>query len=152
MLESARACCDRPTIAAALLTIDREFFLLSAAISSKPGERKEVPESTDAMVDRLDGLAERLEAVDGVVRDWTVPGGHRFAAFEVARSACCRAKRNPVRLQSSGESIQRNVLPYLNRLPDMLWLFARVFDHAHGIDARLRDSLTHPGLAWSRAW
>lgn len=72
MLGLARACCDHPTIAAAVLTMQRKFFPLGSAISSKPGERKEVPEITDAMVDRLDGLVERREAVDGFVRDWTV--------------------------------------------------------------------------------
>jgi cob(I)alamin adenosyltransferase len=148
----ARANCDDPEIAADVYAIQREMFPLGSAISSKPGGRKPVPEVDDAMVDRLDALVERLEAVPGIVRDWTVPGAHRTSApFEVARTICRRAERNVVRAVSGGEVIPKNVLRYLNRLSDVLWLYARVLDGKAGVDASLRDE-RHPGPPWSSAW
>lgn len=148
----ARANCDDAEIAAHIYAIQREMFPLGSAISTKPGGRKPVPEIGDAMVERLDALVQRLEAVPGIVRDWTVPGAHRTSApFEVARTICRRAERSAVRAAGGGETLQKNVLRYLNRLSDVLWLFARVLDAKHGVDGRLRDE-NHPGPPWSRAW
>ncbi len=149
---SARANCRDAEIAAMMLSIQRELFPIGSAISSKPSGRKPVPEITDAMVERLDALVANFEAMPGLMRDWTIPGGHpESAPFEVARVVARRAERNVVRLQTSGESVQKNVLRYLNRLSDVLWLAARFLDAKHGIDARLRDE-QFPGPPWSRAW
>lgn len=148
----ARANCGDEEVARALLAIQRELFPLGSSISTKVGGRRPVPEITDAMVERLDAIVERLEGLPGLARDWTIPGAHATSApFEVARTICRRAERNAVRLQSSGESVQKNTLRYLNRLSDVLWLFARALDLKHGVDARLRDA-AHPGPPWSRAW
>ena len=148
----ARAFCENDEMAAIVVTIQRDLFRIGSAISSKPGGRKEVPEVADAMVERLDALVERFEATPGIVRDWTLPGGHRTSAhFDVARTVCRRAERNAVRCVSGGEALQKNVLRYLNRLSDLLWLFERVLEVSHGVDARLRTE-EHPGPPWSRAW
>ncbi|MHB8461116.1 MAG: cob(I)yrinic acid a,c-diamide adenosyltransferase [Vulcanimicrobiaceae bacterium] len=148
----ARANSNDVEIAAMMLAIQRELFQIGSAISTKPDGRKPVPEITDAMVERLDGIVATFEAMPGLIRDWTIPGGHlESAPFEVARVVARRAERNIVRLQSSGESVQKNVLRYLNRLSDVLWLAARFLDAKNGIDARLRDE-KFPGPPWSRAW
>jgi cob(I)alamin adenosyltransferase len=148
----ARAFCDESAIAAEVLTIQRELFPIGSSISTKPEGRKPVPEIGDAMVERLDAIVARLEAVPGITRDWTIPGADRRSApFEVARTVCRRAERNIVRAIAGGESLQKNVLKYLNRLSDVLWLYARVLDAQHGVDARLRDE-RWPGAPWSRAW
>jgi cob(I)alamin adenosyltransferase len=148
----ARAFCEDPELTAEILAIQRCMFTIGSAISSKPGGRRPIPTVDDAMVDRLDALVERMEAIEGLVRDWTIPGAHRTSAhFEVARAVCRRAERATVRLVGSGEEVQKNVLRFLNRLSDVLWLCARVRDLRSGVDARLRDEL-HPGPPWSRAW
>jgi cob(I)alamin adenosyltransferase len=148
----ARANCGDETVAARMLAIQRMLFPLGSAISTKPGGRRPVPEITDAMVEHLDALVAQLEATPGLVRDWTIPGAHATSApFEVARTVCRRAERNVVRLVGSGEDVQKNVLRFLNRLSDVLWLSARERDAAAGVDPRLRDE-QHPGPPWSRAW
>lgn len=148
----ARAYCENEELATEILRVQRVMLPLGSAISTKPGGRREVPEITDAMVEMLDALVAKLEATPGIAQDWTIPGGHRTSAhFETARTACRRAERTVVRMQSSGESVQKNVLRFLNRLSDVLWLCARVCDAAHGVDPRYRDA-DHPGPPWSRAW
>jgi cob(I)alamin adenosyltransferase len=54
-----------------------------------------------------------------------------------------------VGLMESGVELQPNVLRYLNRLSDVLWLFGRLIEHRMGLDARLRENA---GPRWSRAW
>jgi cob(I)alamin adenosyltransferase len=148
----ARANCHDDEVAQELLSIQRELFKIGSAISTKPGGRRPMPEIDDAMVARLDAIVERIEATPDLIRDWTIPGGHPTSApLELARAICRRAERNAVRLVSAGEDLQKNVLRYLNRLSDALWLYARLLDLRHGIDSRLRDS-EHPGPPWSRAW
>jgi cob(I)alamin adenosyltransferase len=55
-----------------------------------------------------------------------------------------------VRLGESGEEIQPEVLAYLNRLSDLIWLFGRLLERNAGDDTRLRDDAA--GSRWSRAW
>ncbi len=148
----ARAFCDDEAIARDVLGVQRLLFSVGSAISTKPHGRKPVPEISDAMVEHLDALVERLESTSGLPGDWTIPGGHRTSAhFEVARTVCRRAERTIVRAVTAGEELQRNLLRFINRLSDVIWLWARVLDARHGIDARLRDE-HHPGPPWSRAW
>jgi cob(I)alamin adenosyltransferase len=148
----ARAFCEDAEIRSEIRSIQRELFAVGSAISTKPESRKPVPEITKAMVARLDALVERFAREPGIVRDWTLPGEYRESAgFNVARTVCRRAERATVRLASSGTMIQANVLQYLNRLSDVLWLCARVLEARAGVDARLRDD-DHLGPPWSRAW
>lgn len=81
-----------------------------------------------------------------------MPGAHtESAAYEIARTTCRRVERNAVRLMESGEEVASEVLAYLNRLSDLIWLFGRLIEHLVGINARLRND-TQPGPMWSRAW
>jgi cob(I)alamin adenosyltransferase len=104
------------------------------------------------MVDALTAHVHRIEATDGILADWSLPGEHpASAAFDVARTVCRRAERQVVRLIESGEPVNPQILAYLNRLSDLLWLLGRFVEKQAGVDARLRDSQA-PGAKWSRAW
>ena len=46
-------------------------------------------------VDRLTDLVHKIEAAEGILSDWSLPGAHtESAAYEVARTVCRRAERN----------------------------------------------------------
>jgi cob(I)alamin adenosyltransferase len=107
---------------------------------------------TQEMVDALTEQVHKIETTDGVLSDWSIPGEHSAsAAYDMARTVCRRAERNLVRLMESGEDVGAFVVPYLNRLSDLLWLFGRLLELRAGVDARLRDT-QHKGPRWSRAW
>ncbi len=148
----ARAWCDDAEINALARSIQRDLFKVGSAVSTKPESRKELPEIETAMIARLDATIDAFEALPGMLRDWSISGELRAAAgFDLARTIARRAERATVRLVSSGVVIQPNVLAYLNRLSDVLWLAARKLERDAGVDARLRDD-AHPGPPWSRAW
>jgi cob(I)alamin adenosyltransferase len=69
----------------------------------------------------------------------------------MARTVCRRAERAVVRFVENGGVVQPEVLAYLNRLSDVIWLFGRLIEHNAGIDTRLRDD-TKAGPKFSRAW
>jgi cob(I)alamin adenosyltransferase len=70
----------------------------------------------------IDGWNEGLQPLQSFV----LPGGTPLAAWlHVARTVCRRAERAVVTLMR-GEAINANVLIYLNRLSDLLFVLARV--------------------------
>jgi cob(I)alamin adenosyltransferase len=100
----------------------------------------------------LTGLVHRIEAIEGVLGDWSLPGAHtESAAYEVARTVCRRAERNVVRFIEEGGEVRPEIVAYLNRLSDVIWLFGRLIEFNAGVDARLRDE-SKAGPKWSRAW
>jgi cob(I)alamin adenosyltransferase len=97
-------------------------------------------------------MVHSIETKEGLLSDWSLPGAHvESAAFEVARTVCRRAERCVVRLIESGAEVDPQALPYINRLSDLIWLFARKLELEYGIDSHLRDE-TKAGPRWSRAW
>ncbi len=147
----ARSLCTSAEIAARTESIQRTLFLVGAALAT-PGADKQPPNLPQGEVYRLTAWVEEIEATDGILADWSIPGAHReSAAYEMARTVCRRAERAAVRFVEHGEAIEPTVIPYLNRLSDLLWLFGRLIEVNAGVDARLRDETT-AGPKWSRAW
>ena len=84
--------------AALTKAIQKELFKVGSAIATPPEGAKKPPEITDAMVDALTGHVHRIEAIEGILADWSIPGEHtEAAAYDVARTVCRRAERLAVR-------------------------------------------------------
>ena|SRR5271165_2447996 len=133
--------------------IQRELFQVGSALATPPQSRKGEPPLNSAMVDALTDQVHELEAIPGMLSDWSIPGEHTAAAaYDVARTVCRRAERNVVRLIESGEAVEADVLPYLNRLSDLLWLFGRKLELEAGVSGSLRSANAKTGPRWSRAW
>lgn len=149
----ARSICPNEDMHVLTKQIQKELFKVASAISTPPESPKGIPVIDDAMVDALTSHVHRIEAIPGMLDDWSIPGEDTAsAAYDVARTICRRAERLVVRLTEEGAvNLQPNVIRYLNRLSDVLWLFGRQLEKEAGKDARLRDE-TAPGPRWSRAW
>jgi cob(I)alamin adenosyltransferase len=152
VLGFARSICDDAEIVSWTETIQRTLFRLGSALATPPASKKLPPVISPEDVDLLTSLVHKIEATEGILSDWSLPGAHtQSAAYEIARTVCRRAERNTVRLIESGEDVKPEILAYLNRLSDVIWLFGRRIEHTAGVDARLRgDAKTGP--KWSRAW
>jgi len=132
--------------------IQRTLFRLGANLATPPESKMQPPKIGSEDVDLLTELVHQIEAKEGLVSDWSLPGAHpEAAAYEMARTTCRRAERAVVRFIESGGQVAPNVLAYLNRLSDLIWLFGRLLEVEAGVDSRLRDE-QHPGVRWSRAW
>jgi cob(I)alamin adenosyltransferase len=146
----ARSICSDGRIAAWTEEIQRTLFRVGAALSTPEVREKPFVEARD--VEMLTGLVHEIEATEGILSDWSLPGAHReSAAFEVARTVCRRAERHAVRFIESGGIVAPEVVAYLNRLSDLIWLFGRLIELNAGVDARLREE-DKMGPKWSRAW
>ncbi len=87
------------------------------------------PQVRPEMTARLERLAKELEAQDLTFHDWATPGASLpSAALDLARTVCRRAERRVCKLQEAGQSLNAEIIAYLNRLSDLLWLLARWSD------------------------
>jgi cob(I)alamin adenosyltransferase len=152
VLGFARSICQNQEIKAWTETIQRTLFRLGSALATPPESKKQPPIISAEDVAMLTELVHKIEAIEGILSDWSLPGAHtESAAYEIARAVCRRAERNAVRFVENGGAVKPEIIVYLNRLSDVIWLFGRLIEFNAGVDARLRDE-TKTGPKWSRAW
>ena len=148
----ARSLCSDPELRNRTEAIQRTLFRVGSALSRPAGDTRTPSALNPEDIDDLTTQVHQIESIEGILSDWSLPGAHReSAAYEIARTVCRRAERCAVRLHESGEPVQPDVIAFLNRLSDLLWLYGRLIEHHAGIDARLRNGATG-GPNWSRAW
>jgi cob(I)alamin adenosyltransferase len=131
VLGLARSLCDDPTLAADLLALQRELFVLGADLATNPRERKKLTAGvslvTEDMVRRLEGRIDDLVAERPLPEVFIVPGANpASAALDVARAVIRRAERQVVALEREPmREVNPEVRRYLNRLSDLLFVLAR---------------------------
>jgi len=148
----ARSICEEAEVAELVKSIQRELFAVGSSLATQPESKKSPPLMTPEMVEALTEQVHRIENLEGMLFDWSIAGEHTVsAAFDMARTVCRRAERHLVQLIESGEEVDPNILPYLNRLSDLLWLLGRLVELRAGVNASLRDE-TQKKARWSKAW
>ena len=131
VLGLARSLCDDDALAADLLALQRELFVVGADLATNPRERAKLLEDvslvTPGMVERLESRIDELVADRPLPEVFIVPGANpASAALDVARSVIRRAERQVVALQREpGRQVNPEVRRYLNRLSDLIFVLAR---------------------------
>jgi cob(I)alamin adenosyltransferase len=126
-----------------LATIQNDLFDVGADLclpqpaDESPGQRLRVqPEQAS----RLEAAIDRMNARLTPLTSFVLPGGTPGAAWcHLGRAVCRRAERDAVALARK-EPVNPQVIIYLNRLSDLLFVLARVLNH----DGR-SDVLWQPG-------
>lgn len=135
----ARSLTEHPSIRDQLLAIQKDLVILMGelATSSEDAARYAKDGFTQVgrkMVEPLDAWIHAIEAQKITYKGWATPGGTRgAAALDMARTVCRRSERRVAALLESGESNNREILIFLNRLADLLWLQARWDEHQAGL-------------------
>lgn len=148
----ARSICADAEIDELTKSIQKELFMVAGSTANPNFADAPTPYMNQEMIDRLTAEVGRIERMESILSDWSLPGEvSSAAAFDIARTVCRRAERCVVRLQESGETVDALVVTYLNRLSDLLWLVGRFLEMKAGVDSALRDD-EHQGNKWTRAW
>ena len=117
-----------------LQAIQRDLFALGARLADparKIAERVTKAAVTSEDISRLEGWIDLLEAELPPLRRFVLAGGSRGgAALHVARTICRRAERAMVSL--GREAFEPELLVYVNRLSDLLFVMARAANHRAG--------------------
>jgi len=135
---------DAPAIDGMLARVQNDLFDLAADLCSPdqgkgPGGARLAVNA--AQVKRLEDEIDTLNAELAPLRTFVLAGGTPAAAYlHLARTICRRAERLAVKLKDSGEDVSPEVLKYINRLSDFLFVASRYVN-----DKGARDVLWVPG-------
>ena len=116
---------------AQLLEIQRDLVILMGELATAPEDAARYLKDgfsivTPAMTEKLDRIVAEIEAQNVSFKHWATPGANAAAAtLDLARVACRRAERRVCALAETGEPVNPEIIIYLNRLSDALWLMAR---------------------------
>lgn len=130
-----------PRMVETLPRIQNELFHLGSDLAFPQEEDgKLVPRIQARHVETLEALIDELNEIVGPLENFILPGGSGgAAALQLARAVCRRAEREAVTLAAS-ETIGEQILPYLNRLSDALFVMARYENKQGGIEEVLWDT------------
>jgi cob(I)alamin adenosyltransferase len=119
-----------------LQQVQNELFDLGAELATPPESRLEYklpPGVEEADWRRLERLLDAYDAQVPPLRTFVLPGGHETAArAHLARTVCRRAERAVVHLAHE-EEVRADVITYLNRLSDFLFVVARLLNVRAGV-------------------
>lgn len=109
-----------------LLRVQHELFNVGSILATAPDDvRARQPKVTAAEVEQLEREMDEMIAQLPALPSFVLPGGSRLnAELHVARTVCRRAERLVVRLKRE-EPTPDEVLQYLNRLSDALFVWSR---------------------------
>jgi cob(I)alamin adenosyltransferase len=132
-----------------LLRIQRELFVVAAELATNPDARGRLKDGVTQVDERMVIRLEEDLAVaeDGLTlgNEFVVPGATVLSAqLELARTVIRRAERRAIGLSEEGHVPGPWLIPYLNRLADLLWVLARRVEAAESAEpahllARLRQ-------------
>ena len=129
----ARATATAPALRRRLLGLQRDLVTVMGELATQAADRPRYVKGgfklvTPELTAKLDHLAADLEARH-TVTGWVMPGETLVgAALDLARTVCRRAERRVCALHESGQLGNDEIIVFLNRLADVLWLLARQAD------------------------
>jgi cob(I)alamin adenosyltransferase len=117
-----------------VLRLQRELFVVGAELATDPKRRSRLKPGTTLvsaeMVRALEDEIDALETDHPMPNEFVIPGESvSGAALDVARATVRRAERRIVALaEAGGLPSESQVMPYMNRLADLVFVMARAAD------------------------
>ena len=136
----ASGACD--DLRASLAAVQNDLFHLGSDLCILEEDKTRLAGPCIEMrhVDALEAVMDRLMESLPPLENFVLPGGTQAAALlHVARSVCRRAEREVLAL-SRQEAVGKQVLVYLNRLSDTLFVMARHENKIKGVPDVTWDS------------
>jgi len=133
----ARAAATETFIRTEVLAIQKELVILMGELATAAEDLEKYASDgfslvTSDMTGRLEQIVRQLESQNISYHGWATPGENQSAAtLDLARTTCRRAERRVCSLEDAGQLQNSEILIYLNRLSDLLWLMARWAETPH---------------------
>ena len=126
-----------------LQRIQAQLLSIGAWLATMPGSDSSkslqpfTEEPANILENAIDSMTESLPEL----KQFILPGGHLSASFaHIGRCVCRRVERQAITLvdnedeKSDTTQTMKNILVFLNRLSDYLFVFARYTNHLHGVE------------------
>lgn len=129
------------TIKKELKDIQEKLFAMGSVLAIEPESRDKknlnrmnIPEIEGNHVETLELSIDRMNENLPEMTHFILPGGHPVVSYcHIARTVCRRAERQASLLDAESE-VPKNILIYLNRLSDYLFVLARMLSKTFGAD------------------
>jgi cob(I)alamin adenosyltransferase len=127
---AARALAPRSSMGRELLELERGLYVAMAEVATPRADLGRLKERIDgAAVGRLERVLEALKRTTPIAGRFVVPGEDRIsAALHLARAVTRRAERRVVECVDAGVLGGAELLPWLNRLSDVLFVLAQTVE------------------------
>ena len=107
-----------------LEAVQKDLFIVGAELASPPG--LEVPRVQEDRIKALESAIDEFLLDLEPLKEFILPGGNAGGAnLHFARTVARRAERKIVKLMEE-EEVRKEVLVYMNRLSDLLFVMARI--------------------------
>lgn len=106
--------------------IQDRLFTIGSILASEPDNKKHfIPDLLEEDITALEQAMDDMTATLPEMRFFILPGGHpSISIAHVARTVCRRAERLVITLNQT-EFVEEEVIRYLNRLSDYLFILSR---------------------------
>ncbi len=130
VLGMVRAECDDADLADLVLRLQRQLFVVGADLATNPERRDKLEPGvslvTGEMTEALEAIIDERVTLRPLQPVFLVPGSTPTSArVDLARAVIRRAERHAVSARAADEHVADEVLRYLNRLSDLLYVLAR---------------------------
>lgn len=139
----ARAAGVSSSVDGVLAAMQNDLFTLGAELACVPGheDRLKLTLISATEIARLEQAIDDSEAMLPALSSFVLPGGSTAAAaLHAARTSCRRAERRVIALRRTS-SVRDEVIVYLNRSSDLLFVLARRANQEAGV----------PDVPWVKA-
>ena len=129
VLGLARAFLNDGELDSILDGLQQDLFVAGADLASVAESAHKVPRITKERISELEHVIDKLQEELQPLKAFILPGGTQAASIlHFSRTVARRAERTIVTL-SNAEKISDQMVPYINRLSDLLFVLARVVNH-----------------------
>lgn len=123
-----------------VVRLQREMFVVGAQLATNEQNQSKLEDGvsrvTTTMTEQLEADIDRLTSEHPLPQEFVLPGETLASAgLDLARSTVRRAERKAVALQREGMLEDPEVLRYLNRVSDLLFVLARHEEAQRGATA-----------------
>jgi len=132
----ARATATRPALREQLHAIQKSLIPLMGELATDGADQARYTRDgyasvTPEITAPLDQWVAEIEARSARFKGWFMPGETlNAAAFDLARTACRRAERRVCNLKEREPGVNPEIVVFLNRLADLLWLLGRAAEQS----------------------
>ncbi|MBU1327157.1 cob(I)yrinic acid a,c-diamide adenosyltransferase [Patescibacteria group bacterium] len=110
--------------------VQKQLLAIGSSLAGWKGLKKELVEK---QIKKMEIKIDLMEKTLPTIKNFVLPGGSRVGSIvHIARSICRRAERQTVSLAQK-QIIQPEIIKYLNRLSDLLFVFARFINSQGGV-------------------
>ncbi len=123
-----------PEIKNLLLQIQRDLFAMGAQLANPQHKKqKNKADFGENKITALEKAIDRCDSEIDPIKNFILHGGSLPAShLDLARTVCRRAERKLVSLNQK-ETVDSQILIYLNRLSDLLFMLARMVNKRMGV-------------------